>query len=123
MFGTRFTGAVITVLLVGLVAASGAFGATPSQIYKDYAQHGKLTHPYSKSDLQRALRSAVVRGYGHGHAPGLKVAGKRAGTGPPPVKPSGGLPFTGMDLGLITFGGVLLLAFGAVFRRLGRVHR
>jgi hypothetical protein len=38
----------------------------------------------------------------------------------PPVKSSGGLPFTGLDLGLITIGAISLLLFGAALRRFAR---
>ena len=49
------------VAVLGL--APGALAATPQQIYRDYAQHGRLTHNYSRSDLQRALRDAALQGY------------------------------------------------------------
>ncbi len=84
------------------------------------------------------LKSAVVTGYGHGKAGGLKqqvekqikknAASKtRSGTkgaqgtlAAPPVKKGGGLPFTGLDLGLITLGAVSLLLFGGALRRFAR---
>jgi hypothetical protein len=97
-----------------LAGVSTAAAATPRQIYNDYAAHGRLTHHYSKADLQRALGSTLLKGYGHGHQPGMKTHIEIK------VPPHGGLPFTGMDLGLITFGAVLLLAFGAGLRRFAR---
>ena len=45
------------------VAAPGALGATPKQIYKDYADNGRLDQNYSSADLKRALKDAVVSGY------------------------------------------------------------
>ena len=112
----------ITAVLVGICAAlvmgaSTALAASPRQIYNDYVTHGRLTHHYSKADLQRALQSTLLKGYGHGHVPGMKTHIKIHF---PPPKTHGGLPFTGMDLGLITFGALLLLAFGAALRRFAR---
>ena len=109
-------------VLVGICAAlatgvSTATAASPRQIYNDYVAHGRLTHHYSKADLQRALQSTLLKGYSHGHGPGMKTHIKIHF---PPPRTHGGLPFTGMDLGLITFGAVLLLAFGAALRRFAR---
>ena len=107
-----------TAVLVGigaalLIGASVASAASPRQIYNDYVTHGRFTHNYSKGDMQRALHSTLLQGYTHGHHIGYSH-----GQTPPPTP--GGLPFTGMDLGLITFGAVLLLAFGAGLRRFAR---
>jgi hypothetical protein len=111
-----------TAVLVGigaalLMGASTALAATPRQIYNDYVTHGRLTHHYSKADLQRALQSTLLKGYSHGHGAGMKTHIKGH---LPSLKTHGGLPFTGMDLGLITFGALLLLAFGASLRRFAR---
>jgi hypothetical protein len=125
--------------VVALIAVSGALGASPQTIYNDYADNGKLDRTYSKRDLQGALKSAVVQQYGHGQTQGLKPAIKTKITKKPttmvtktqpkpaqgvlaatPVKKSGGLPFTGLDLGLIALGAVSLLLFGATLRRLAR---
>jgi hypothetical protein len=122
---------------LALVVVSGALAASPQKIYADYADNGQLNGTYSKADLQRALQSAVIAGYGHGQTQGLKPAIKNtitktsntktstqaSGQGvlaAPPVKSSGGLPFTGLDLGLITIGAISLLLFGAALRRFAR---
>jgi hypothetical protein len=108
---------VCAAVLVG-VGAQGALSATPRQIYQDYAKHGKLTKHYSKADLQRALSSTLLTGYTHGHNAKPNIQGQIA---TPPVKAgSGGLPFTGLDLGLMSFGAILLLTFGGVLRRAAR---
>jgi hypothetical protein len=39
------------------------------------------------------------------------------------VKKSGGLPFTGFDLALLTVGGAFLLSVGIGLRRVARVKR
>ncbi|PWU23293.1 MAG: hypothetical protein C5B48_08850 [Candidatus Rokuibacteriota bacterium] len=132
-----------------LTVAAGAFAAamfiavpvgaaaTPQQIYRDYADNGRLDGHYSKSDLQRALQDAVVQGYtpagGGGFVPAAKKKSSQAsqpssqtsqsgtaGAATAPVQTSGGLPFTGLDLTLIAIGGVLLLAFGVSLRRFAR---
>ncbi len=112
------TTAVLLAICGGLLlGASTASAATPRQIYNDYLRHGRLTHHYSKADLQRALQSTLLKGYTHGHGPGMKTH-IRIHFHPP--KTHGGLPFTGMDLGLITAGAILLLALGGALRRVAR---
>ncbi len=112
----RTTGVMLaTCAALLLIGASTAIAASPRQIYNDYVTHGRLTHNYSNADLQRALHSTLLKGYSHGHH-----FGYHHGHNVPPTPPHGGLPFTGMDLGLITFGAVLLLAFGATLRRFAR---
>jgi hypothetical protein len=99
-----------------LVAAPAAFAASPQQIFRDYAQHGRLTQKYSRADLLRAKRDAALQGY-----PKVGVQGaieRQLGAGA--VRTRGGLPFTGLDLALMSAGGVLLLAAGTGLRRLGR---
>jgi len=104
---------------VALGAAPAALGATPQQIYRDYKDNGRLNHHYTQADLQRALRDAALQGYPH---VGVQGAVKKA-LGAQAVKPSGGLPFTGLDLGLMAAGGALLLAAGTGLRRLGRAKK
>jgi len=104
---------------VGLFAAApAAFGATPQQIYKDYADNGKLDQQYSKADLQRALKSAALQGY-----PRVGVQGAvQQALGAQAVKTHGGLPFTGLDLTLLAAGGAILLAAGALLRKFGKAR-
>jgi hypothetical protein len=103
---------------VMLVAAPTAFAATPQQIYRDYAQHGRLTQNYSRGDLLRAQRDAALQGYPHVGVQGAiaRSLGARA------VKARGGLPFTGLDLALMAAGGVLLLVAGTGLRKLSKAH-
>jgi hypothetical protein len=102
-----------------LAAAPSAMGATPQQIYRDYADNGRLDHHYTKGDLQRALRDAALQGYPH---VGVQGAVQQA-LGAQAVKPRGGLPFTGLDLGLMAAVAALLLAAGTGLRRLGRAKK
>jgi hypothetical protein len=118
------TFAVLLVSCAALaVSAAAASAATPRQIYNDYVQHGHLTHHYSQADLHRAMASTLMMGYGHGHH-GMQVPPPPP---PPttcpncePAPPPQGLPFTGLDLGLITVGALMLLALGGGLRRFAR---
>src|SRR6266511_1978815 len=90
-----------------LVFASVAIAATPTQIYRDYADNGRLDGHYSRSDLNRALKDAVLQGYGNQNVqPGLQQQLAQAGGGK-------GLPCSGLDLTLMVVGGVALLLTGA----------
>jgi hypothetical protein len=122
----RILWSVATLSLAVVVGVPAAFGAsaTPEQIYQDYAAHGKLTKHYARADLARALRDARVSGYGkptvnQGAAPAIQRAMGPAAAAHA-VRPSRGLPFTGVDLALMVLGGAGLLAFGAGLRRLGK---
>src|SRR5436305_3507448 len=109
------------------VGAPGALAATPQQIYKDYADNGRLDGNYSKRDLQRALRDAVAQGYPtpKNVAPAIhkKLSTPKsgvAGASLPGAKKQGALPFTGLDLALMTIGGFSLLLLGGALRRFAR---
>jgi hypothetical protein len=122
----RFLWSVTTLAVAVVVLAPSALAAsaTPEQIYQDYAAHGKLTKQYSRADLARALRDVRVGGYlkptvSQGAGPAIQRAMGPAAAHHA-VKPTGGLPFTGVDLGLMVLGGAGLLAFGAGLRRLGK---
>jgi len=120
MMRARITAVLLGSLAALLIGGSAAFAATPRQIYNDYVQHGHLTHHYSQADLHRALTSTLMMGYGHGHH-GMQVPPPPPPpTTPPPTTPPPGLPFTGLDLGLISVGALMLLAFGAGLRRFAK---
>src|SRR4051794_2528612 len=120
--------ALLASIVVALVATTGAMAATSNEIYKDYADNGKIDGNYTKSELQRALQDVSIQGY---TKPGPKKRIKPAiqksldakGTLAQTGKKTGGLPFTGFDLGLMALGGAALLAVGASFRRLGKVKQ
>lgn len=133
MSRARAQAAVIVLFAASLIAAPGAFAASPQTIYRDYADNGRLDGTYSARDLQRALDNAAVQAYGNGKGQGLKPAvekqinskgsqkGSQAGgVSPAAVQKSGGLPFTGLDLGLIALGALGLLLLGAALRRVSR---
>lgn len=105
------------VLACAVLALAGtAAAATPQQIYRDYADNGRLDHKYSQADLQRAQRDAALQGY-----PRVGVQGAvEQALGAQAVKANGGLPFTGLDLALLAAGGGLLLVAGTGLRKLGK---
>jgi hypothetical protein len=112
-------------LLIGMAVLTAAFvwtgaslAATPTQIYRDLADNGRLDMKYSKTDLDRAMKDAVLQGYGNGNVTnGLPGAAGEAGGA---AGAAGILPFTGLDLTLMALGGGALLAAGAGLRRLGK---
>jgi len=122
----RFITGVSALAAAAMIGAPGAMAASPQQIYKDYADNGRLDHKYSQADLQRALKNAVFQGYNLGgnlHATVKKSSHPSSGvlgSQLPQAHRAGTLPFTGVDLALMTAGGLGLLGLGAGMRRLGR---
>jgi hypothetical protein len=109
---------LVAALAAMLVLASVVAAATPTQIYRDYADNGRLDGHYSRADLDRALKDAVLQGYGNQNVqPALQQQLSVAGAS------AGGLPFTGLDLTLMAVGGTVLLLTGAGLRRLARDRR
>jgi hypothetical protein len=119
---------VSALALLALMVVSGATAASPSEIYADYADNGRLDRAYSDSDLRNALNDAAVQGYGKPTVtPGMRgeieeqlgevnTAAQDVDT----VGRTSTLPFTGVDLALLTVGAGFLLLLGLGFRRLGR---
>lgn len=141
--GRIITG-TITSVAAGLIAVSSAFAATPGEIAKDLAD-GQLNGTYTKQELQDYLKNATTQGYPPGpenpQAPADEQTSAVAGVQTPPssfgssespaagvagqqspldeTAQIGSLPFTGLDLGFLVLGGVLLLAIGLGARRAG----
>jgi hypothetical protein len=123
-------GAVFAVVAaVAMLVAPATFAATPEQVYRDYAEDSRLDSSYTVAELEAALQSPVVQGYGGEEVvTGLQPAiqSQIAAAQQPPLgtaQESEGLPFTGLDLALLTAGGLFLLAFGASLRRLAKAKR
>ena len=109
------------VTLLALMTVSTAASASPREIYADYADNSRLDQTYSEGDLRKALADTTIQGYGKPTVKaGLRPAIQQqlGATG----RSGGTLPFTGVDLALLTAGAALLLLFGLGFRRLGRVR-
>ena len=72
--GSRIKAALFVLSAAALIAAPGAFSATPQEIYRDYADNGRLDSKYTPADLERALKNAAVQAYGKPGQGGLKPA-------------------------------------------------
>lgn len=119
----RFLAGVGAVAAAVLLAAPGALAATPREIYKDYADNGRLDKSYSRADLQAALKNALLQEYEKPEQGGLESEINERVSQPSGVAGArriGALPFTGVDLALMAFGGGLLLLLGAGLRRFAR---
>jgi hypothetical protein len=109
---------IVIAAAVALSVVPAATAATPTQIYRDYADNGRLDGHYSRADLNRALKDAVLQGYPHSNVqPGFQHEVAQAGV---EAASGGGLPFTGLDLTLMAVGGSALLLTGAGLRRVAR---
>jgi hypothetical protein len=118
----RSIAALGVVALLALMTVSTAASASPREIYADYADNGRLDQTYSAGDLRRALADTTIQGYGKptvkaGLRPAIQKQLGEVG------KSSGTLPFTGVDLALLTAGAGLLLLLGLGFRRFGRARQ
>jgi hypothetical protein len=123
--GMKFFGGVAGTLVV-LAVFVGSAAAAPRDVYRDWADNGRLDRTYTAAELNAARNDTTLQGYGEaGFQPAidkkLAVLGARspesaiATTGR-----SGTLPFTGIDLALLLGGGILLLLVGGGMRRMGR---
>ncbi len=111
----RRTTAAVTVIVALFVAPAALGGATANDVYRDYADNGRLDKQYSDRELQAVLKSPSVQVYGKPTVtPGLRSEVLSQLT-----RKSGTLPFTGLDLGLLTVGGFGLAIAGG-FLRFGR---
>jgi hypothetical protein len=108
------------VLGAALLLAPAALGANPRDIARDL-EDGKLDGTYTAQELSQFLGDATVQGYG---APEARVLGREfVRQQPAAVAGAESLPFTGVDLALMTAGGAALLLLGFAVRRLARDHR
>ena len=113
----------LRILLAGAVAAlmlafvPVASAASVDQIVQD-AKDGQIDRAYSKSDLNAALASPLLKTYGGKN--GVEAVRSALGTQTAGAGDSGDLPFTGAEM--ITFAvlGSTLLVAGFVLRRSGR---
>jgi hypothetical protein len=119
----------VTVLaVVALLGAPAALAATPEQIYRDFAQDRKLDGPYSVADLKAALQDPILQGYPEAAITTelRPVIARQVAAQEQPLEEAverGGLPFTGLDLALLTAGALFLLAFGVSLRRLAKAKQ
>ena len=121
----RFARGVTVLVVAALFAVPTAMAASPTAVYRDYEDNGRLDGRYSIADLQAALQNPTTQGYGSPTiAPSMKreiqrKLGEQKGLSKV-TKTQGGLPFTGFDLALLTIGGAFLLTVGFGLRRVAR---
>jgi hypothetical protein len=114
-------GVITAAALVGTGAASAA---SPQQIYSDLADNGRLDGKYTDADLERALDLPKILGSDAQprsvRRPSL-ARGTEARAQQVPREPARAkrrnLPFSGLDLALLTAGGGPLLLIGFALRR------
>jgi hypothetical protein len=107
--------ALILVTATALLWSSAACAASPQRIYKDLADNGRLDGKYSKADLARALNlQHVVKTDKAQPAPATPTVAPKA---TPARRSNRRVPFTGLDLALLTVGGGPLLLIGIGLRR------
>ena len=102
---------VIGVAFFMLASAGPSVAASPQQIYRDLADNGRLDRRYSEADLARAFN--LERVVGTDQTPMRRPSAVR----PSPASAKQGgrkIPFSGLDLALLTAGGgpLLLMALG-----------
>ena len=107
--------AVVAALLVAFVPAASA--ASVDQIVQD-AKDGRIDGAYSKSDLNSALSSPLLKTYGGKN--GVEAVRSALGTQTEGTSGSGDLPFTGAEMVTFVVLGSTLLIAGFVLRRADR---
>lgn len=106
--------ALAVVSILGLVGAGQALAASPQEIYADLADNGRLDKRYSEADIARAFNLQKVVGTDEQAPPAARTTRRDVAAS----KRSGGkVPFTGLDLALLTMGGGPLLLIGMGLRR------
>jgi hypothetical protein len=112
---------LLMLMLVGAVALAcvgPAAAASPQRIYKDLADNGRLDGRYSDADIARAFNLDRVVGTDQ-RQPAQAEARETVTPTPAATKtrPDRRIPFTGLDLALLTVGGGPLLLIGIGLRR------
>ena len=120
----RIIGGLCMLALTALMLAPAARAASPTQIYADYADNGRLDWQYANADLQRALQDVTLQGYKETSRPRSDVLGSSKTVVRRPTftttRRTGSLPFTGAELGIFTIVGLGLIASGVLLRLSGR---
>jgi hypothetical protein len=106
---------VLVLIVAALALAGPASAASPQKIYKDLADNGKLDGKYRRADIARAFNlERVIRTDQQPpvRRPAAVTPGPTAAT-----RSGSRIPFTGLDLALLTVGGGPLLLIGVGLRR------
>ena len=125
----RFITGVTSLAAAALISAPGAAGATPQQIYKDFADNGRLDKAYTNAELKAAIKDASLQVYpspqvGVTLRPTVSnVLGAQRTAGKSPLataRRSGSLPFTGAELTIFALVGIALVTSGVLLRTTAR---
>ena len=107
--------ATIAVAASALAGAGAAWPASPQKIYKDLADNGRLDGRYSRADVARAFNlDRVIR---TDRPTPARPRPARATPVAPTRQAGRRVPFTGLDLALLTVVGGPLLLIGVLVRR------
>jgi hypothetical protein len=116
--------ATCIIAALALVGAGSALAATPQQIYRDLADNGRLDRRYTPAEIEQAfnlrqvLRTDQRKPTSSRRRPLLGPESDAAAQPAVLTERSGRrLPFSGIDLALLTAGGGPLLLIGAGLRR------
>jgi hypothetical protein len=107
-------------MLVGAVALAcvgPAAAVSPQRIYKDLADNGRLDGRYSDADIARAFNLERVVRTDQRRPAQAEAQAPVTPTARTTERSSPAIPFTGLDLALLTVGGGPLLLIGIVLRR------
>ena len=102
-------------MLVGafaLACAGPAFATSPQRIYKDLADNGRLDGRYRDADIARAFNLERVVRTDQRRPAQAEAQAPVTPTAPTTERSSRTIPFTGLDLALLTVGGGPLLLIG-----------
>ena len=109
---------VIVVSTLALACAGPALAVSPQRIYKDLADNGKLDGRYTRADIARAFNlEGVVRTDQREPAQAEADAAPAPKPVATPKRSARRIPFTSLDLALLTVGGGPLLLIGIGLRR------
>jgi hypothetical protein len=102
-------------------AASIAGNQTSQKIFADLADNGRLDGKYTKRQINRALHTPSLRGYGR-PVPVKRPAGVSSSPRAAKSASDRSLPFSGLDLALFAAVGGPLLLLGGSLGRLARLR-
>ena len=116
MAALRPTLALCAALALALIGAGPAIAVSPQKIYKDLADNGRLDGRYTRADIRRAFDLDQVVETDKS-PPRVTRRPAAAALRPEARRSARRLPFTGLDLALLTVGGGPLLLIGIGLRR------
>jgi hypothetical protein len=107
---------LLLAVAIAFVWSGSALAVSPQRIYKDLADNGKLDGKYRRADVVRAFNlQRVVKVDKSATVPVRRPAATTARV--ETKRSASKVPFTGLDLALLTVGGGPLLLIGVGLRR------